>query len=133
MLVISKRLRQSLGIKISTIPIRIDNLLVWDLVLADALAVLTVLTVLTALVASVVLTALVVLVAHVAPDVAAVAVVVAVVVVAAAKPISSFILLFEKVPCIVAGVFLYKIRHNGQIAVHTMIVVVLLNIYGYKG
>jgi|APAga8741244001_1050109.scaffolds.fasta_scaffold18476_2 hypothetical protein len=128
MLVISKRLRQSLGIKISTIPIRIDNLLVWDLVLADALAVLTVLTVLTALVASVVLTALVVLVAHVAPDVAAVAVVVA-----AAKPISSFILLFEKVPCIVAGVFLYKIRHNGQIAVHTMIVVVLLNIYGYKG
>ena len=103
-------------------------MLVWDLVLADALAVLTVLTVLTALVASVVLTALVVLVAHVAPDVAAVAVVVA-----AAKPISSFILLFEKVPCIVAGVFLYKIRHNGQIAVHTMIVVVLLNIYGYKG
>jgi hypothetical protein len=84
MLMISKRLRQSLGIKISTIPIRIDNSLVWDLVLADALVVLTVLdalAVLTALVALAVLTALVVLVAHVAPD-AGVAVVVA-----AVKPV----------------------------------------------
>jgi len=100
MLVISKRLRQSLGIKISTIPIRIDNLLVWDLVLADALAVLTVLTVLTALVASVVLTALVVLVAHVAPDVAAVAVVVA-----AAKPISSLFFYLRRSPALLQGSF----------------------------
>lgn len=103
MLVISKRLRQSLGIKISTIPIRIDNLLVWDLVLADAL---TVLTVLTALVASVVLTALVVLVAHVAhvahvaPDVAAVAVVVA-----AAKPISSLFFYLRRSPALLQGSF----------------------------
>jgi hypothetical protein len=100
MLVISKRLRQSLGIKISTIPIRIDNLLVWDLVLADALTVLTVLTVLTALVASVVLTALVVLVAHVAPDVAAVAVVVA-----AAKPISSLFFYLRRSPALLQGSF----------------------------
>ncbi len=77
MLVISKRLKQSLGINIRTIPIRIANLLVWDLVLADALValvaldVLTVLIVLTALVASVALTALVVLAAQVAPDAAA--------------------------------------------------------------
>jgi hypothetical protein len=102
MLVISKRLRQSLGIKISTIPIRIDNLLVWDLVLADALAVLTVLT---ALVASVVLTALVVLVAHAAPDAAAVAVVVAVVVVAAAKPISSLFFYVRRSPALLQGSF----------------------------
>lgn len=100
MLVISKRLRQSLGIKISTIPIRIDNLLVWDLVLADALAVLTVLTVLTALVASVVLTALVVLVAHVAPDAAAVAVVVA-----ATKPISSLFFYLRRTPALLQGSF----------------------------
>jgi hypothetical protein len=100
MLVIFKRLRQSLGIKISTIPIRIDNLLVWDLVLADALTVLTVLTVLTALVASVVLTALVVLVAHVAPDVAAVAVVVA-----AAKPISSLFFYLRRSPALLQGSF----------------------------
>lgn len=91
MLVISKRLKQSLGINIKTIPIRIGNSLVWDLVLADALAalaalvaldVLTVLIVLTALVASVALTALVVLAAQVAPDAAA-----AVVAVEASKPI----------------------------------------------
>jgi uncharacterized membrane protein len=87
MLAISKRLRQSLGIKISTIPIRIDNSLVWDLVLADALVVLAVLTVLTALVASAALTALVVLVVlvvHAAPDVAGGVVVAAVAAVEAA-------------------------------------------------
>lgn len=89
MLVISKRLKQSLGINIRTILIRIDNSLVWDLVLADALvalaalAVLTVLIVLTALVASAALTALAVFAAQIAPDAAA-----AVVAVEAAKPIS---------------------------------------------
>lgn len=84
MLVISKRLKQSLGINIRTILIRIDNSLVWDLALADVLVVLVVLAVLTVLIvltASVALTVLVVFAAHIAQD-AAVAVVVA------SKPIS---------------------------------------------
>lgn len=82
MLVISKRLKLSLGINIRTIPIRIDNLLVWDLALADALAALTVLIVLTALAASAALTALTVFAAQIAPDAAE-----AVVAVKASKPI----------------------------------------------
>lgn len=103
MLVISKRLRQSLGIKISTILIRIDNLLVWDLVLAAALAVLTVLT---ALVASVALTALVVLVAHAALDAAGAVVVAAVAaVVGAAKLINSLVFYLRKTSAWLQGFF----------------------------
>ncbi len=96
---ISKRLRQSLGIKINTIPIRIDNSLVWGLVLADALVALTVLTALIASVVLTALTAIAVLVAHVALD-AAVAVVVA-----AAKPVIVYFSMLRRSPALLQGSF----------------------------
>ena len=133
MLAISMRLRQSLGILISIILMRIDNSLVWDLVLVGALVVLAVLTVLTALDA---LTALVVFVAQIAPDaeeVAVAEVAVAAEVEAATKLVNRLVFYLRRPPALLQGVFSNEIRHNGQIAVHTMVVTVILNIYGHKG
>ncbi len=124
------RLRQSLGILISIILMRIDNSLVWDLVLVGALVVLAVLTVLT------VLTALVVFVAQIAPDaeeVAVAEVAVAAEVEAATKLVNRLVFYLRRPPALLQGVFSNEIRHNGQIAVHTMVVTVILNIYGHKG
>ena len=105
---ISKRLRQSLGIQISTL-LRIDNSLVRDLVLANALVVLAVsdaLAVSAVLVALTALTASVVLVAHAAhavPDAAAVAAAVE-----TGKPVNSLVFYLKRTPALLQGSFIIR-------------------------
>ena len=93
--------------------------------LAVVLAALVALIVLVALIALIVSVALIVLVAVV------VALVVAVVVVAVATlNISRFLTktMIAKVPAVVAGTFLYKVKHMKQATVHRIIVLVIISI-----
>ncbi|MDQ0228572.1 hypothetical protein J2S02_004957 [Metabacillus niabensis] len=104
--------------------------------MVGALVVLVVLAVLTALDALTALTALVVFVAQIAPDaeeVAVAEVAVAAEVEAATKLVNRLMFYLRRPPALLQGVFSNEIRHNGQIAVHTMVVTVILNIYGHKG
>ena len=125
MLAISIRVRQFIGTQTDPFQIKLK---LRSSVLLVALAV-----VLAALVALVALIALIVLIVSVALivfiTVVAAAVVVVVVAVATLN-ISRFLTktMIAKVPAVVAGTFLYKVKHMKQVTVHRIIELVIISI-----
>ena len=125
MLAISIRVRQFIGTQ--TDPFRI-KLKLRSSVLLVALAV--VLAALVALVALIVLIVLIVSVALIVFITVVAAAVVVVVVAVATLNISRFLTktMIAKVPAVVAGTFLYKVKHMKQVTVHRIIELVIISI-----
>ena len=123
MLAISIRVRQFIGTQTDPFQIKLK---LRSSVLSVALAV-----VLAALVALTALIVLIVLIVSVALIVSIAVVAAAVVVVAVATlNISRFLTktMIAKVPAVVAGTFLYKVKHMKQVTVHRIIVLVIISI-----